>query len=469
MIFHVCDRAAWAQAVASRSYVGSRDDLRDGFIHFSTAAQLSESVAKHRAGQDNLVLVAVDPKSLGPELKWETSRGGQPFPHLYGALPLAAVCWWSDLKLGPDGTHIFSDLELSKADLGKLSCLYRLARPAVFMMDAERAHALALTALKSLPCSGLPQPDPILFTELWGRALMNPVGVSAGFDKNAEVPRQLFALGFGLVEVGSITPRPQSGNPKPRVFRLREDAGVINRLGFNNEGMEAAAGRLAAFRAKPFPGLLGVNIGKNKTSEDAAEDYRLAAQKLSAYADYLVINVSSPNTPGLRALQSGDDLKRLIAAVREVLAVGCPLLLKVAPDLQDADIQEISQVALEKGALDGLIVSNTTITRPDGLRSNRREETGGLSGQPLFELSTQMLSKFYRATEGQIPLVGVGGISTAEQAYAKIRAGASLVQLYSAMVYEGPGLGQTISKGLASLLRRDGFSSVSEAVGADDC
>ncbi|SMF39308.1 dihydroorotate oxidase A [Tistlia consotensis] len=349
--------------------------------------------------------------------------------------------------------------------------LYPLLRPLIFRLDPEQAHGLALGLLKSglAPRAAAPD-DPLLAVELWGRRLASPIGLAAGFDKNAEAIRPLFGLGFGLVEVGSVTPRPQPGNPKPRLFRLSEDRAVINRMGFNNRGLEAAAQRLAALRAGgPVGGLVGVNLGKNKDSPEAAPDYAAGATALAPFADYLVINVSSPNTPGLRALQGRDELTRLLGAVRDALSgtgTPPPLLLKIAPDLTEADCRDIAAVALDS-RLDGLIVSNTTIARPASLKSRWKAEAGGLSGRPLFEPSTRLLGEMYRLTEGRLPLVGVGGVESGATAYAKIRAGASLVQLYSALVYEGPGLVGRMARELAELLKRDGFKSVAEAVGAD--
>jgi dihydroorotate dehydrogenase len=290
--------------------------------------------------------------------------------------------------------------------------------------------------------------------------------LAAGFDKNALVPGPLLDLGFGFVEVGTVTPRGQAGNRRPRVFRLAEDGAVINRLGFNNEGAEAVAGRLARWR-QAGAGILGVNVGKNRASEDAAADYAAAARALGAYADYLVINVSSPNTPGLRALQGRAELLRLIERVRSGLAGrALPLVLKIAPDLGEEDLADIAAVALEQ-QLDGLIATNTTVARPPGLGGRHRDEAGGLSGRPLFVPSTQVLGRVYRLTKGRLPLIGVGGLASGADAYAKIRAGASLVQLYTALVYEGPGLVQRIKAELATLLRRDGFGSVAQAVGAE--
>ena len=280
------------------------------------------------------------------------------------------------------------------------------------------------------------------------------------------MPDAILSLGFGFTEIGSVTPRPQPGNPQPRLFRLSEDRAVINRMGFNNHGLEAAAARLAA---RPRKGIVGANLGKNKDTEDAASDYVKGVAALGPLADYLVINVSSPNTPGLRALQGRAPLEALIGKTREAVAklpAPKPLLLKIAPDLTTEDRADIAEVALASG-LDGLIVSNTTIDRPASLRSAEAAQTGGLSGAPLFEPSTRLLGEIYRLTGGKILLVGVGGIGSAEQAYAKIRAGASLLQLYSALVYGGPPLIASINRGLAALLKRDGFSTLAEAVGAD--
>jgi len=347
---------------------------------------------------------------------------------------------------------------------------FKLAGPLVRLFDPECAHGLTVKALKS----GLvpPQPRvaaPSLEVALWGLRFPNPVGLAAGFDKNAEVPDAMLRQGFGFVEIGSVTPRPQPGNPKPRMFRLVEDRAVINRMGFNNEGVEAVAARLEA-RARI--GIVGANLGKNKDTEDAASDYEKGAARLGPLADYMVINVSSPNTPGLRALQGRDQLEGLVGRTRAALdkategAKRPPLLLKIAPDLNDEDLSDIASVALG-GALDGLIVSNTTIARPDSLRSVHAKETGGLSGAPLLDAATAVLRRMYSLTEGRLPLVGVGGIASGADAYAKIKAGASLVQVYSALVYQGTGLVTRINRELIDLLKRDGFASVADAVGAD--
>jgi dihydroorotate dehydrogenase len=348
---------------------------------------------------------------------------------------------------------------------------FRLAGPLVRKLDPETAHGWTLRLLKMGLVPGQPQLNPAsLAVTLWGRRFANCVGLAAGFDKNAEVPDAMLRQGFGFVEIGSVTPRPQPGNPKPRMFRLPEDQAVINRMGFNNEGLEAAASRLAA---RKRVGIVGANLGKNKDTEDAASDYEIGAARLAPLADYLVINVSSPNTPGLRALQGKDQLDGLIGRTRVALdkavpdaAKRPPLLLKIAPDLAEADLADIAAVALN-GALDGLIVSNTTVARPTALIGAHAAETGGLSGAPLFHASTMVLKTMYGLTGGKLPIVGVGGIASGADAYAKIRAGASLVQLYSALVYEGPALVTRIKRELAALLARDGFSCVTDAVGAD--
>jgi len=349
--------------------------------------------------------------------------------------------------------------------------LFRLARPALFALDSETGHRLAIRGLKALPTKGarsaLAQPGPAS-VQVAGLDFPNPVGVAAGFDKDAEVADALLGLGFGFTEVGSITPRPQAGNPKPRLFRLVEDEAVINRMGFNNAGANVVEARLKARLGKP--GILGINVGANKDSDDRIADYAAMAKVMTPYASYLAVNVSSPNTPGLRALQDESALTALIDGVleaRDAVATGTPppVFLKVAPDLEPADIDAIARIALDK-KLGALIVSNTTISRPD-LRSHHAHETGGLSGAPLRALALQRVRDFRKATGGAVPLIGVGGIATADHAWDRIKAGASLVQLYSAMVYEGPGLGAHIAKGIERLMRRDGFASVADAVGSE--
>jgi dihydroorotate dehydrogenase len=349
---------------------------------------------------------------------------------------------------------------------------YRLALPLLRRLDPERAHRFALWGLKSGLARAIYPPiedDPILATIAWGLSFRNPLGLAAGFDKNAEVPDAALALGFGFAEVGGVTPLAQPGNPQPRLFRLDEDRAVINRMGFNNEGLSVVLDRLARRTRKTAP--VGVNLGKNKTSTDAAADYAALAGRLALHADFLVINVSSPNTPGLRALQQTESLITIIRAARTardnaMIGVPPPLLIKIAPDLDSAELGDIARIAQEE-KVDGIVVSNTTVGRPESLMSPLRNESGGLSGAPLFEPSTRVLRRVYELTNGTIPLVGVGGIGGGADAYAKIRAGASLVQLYTAMVFEGPAIINRIKRELAILLKRDGFASVAAAVGAD--
>ena len=356
--------------------------------------------------------------------------------------------------------------------------LYRALWPFLKCLDPETAHGLAIFALKrGLLPKARPADDPRLRQRLWDRDFANPVGLAAGFDKDGEVAAAMLDQGFGFAEVGTVTPRPQPGNPKPRIFRLAADGAVINRLGFNSAGAAAVARNLAWNLTRnlvpggPRPGPIGVNLGRNADSPDAAPDYVSGIKVFAGLADYLVVNVSSPNTPGLRALQDRDRLSALLDAVQEALAGAVPgnpppLLLKLAPDLTEDDKRDIAAVALEKN-LDGLICTNTTITRPADLQGRHRGQEGGLSGRPLMGPSTRVLGDFYRLTEGRIPLIGVGGVGSGDDAYAKIRAGASLVQLYTALVFEGPGLVRRINARLSELLERDGFANVADAIGAD--
>lgn len=336
------------------------------------------------------------------------------------------------------------------------------------LLPAETAHRATLGLLKAgqglIPHAG--GADPRLSQRVFGLDFSNPIGLAAGFDKNAEVPDAMLRFGFGFVECGSVTPRPQIGNPKPRLFRLPEDRAVINRMGFNNGGMEAAAQRLARRKRQ---GIVGINIGANKDTSDRVADYRIAFARLAPLADYVTANISSPNTPGLRGLQNRAELERLLETLtgeREHLGLPVPLLLKIAPDLELSALDDIAAVVLASG-IDGLIVSNTTIARPASLRSKHAGETGGLSGKPLFEPSTQILKEVRKRVGAKLPLVGVGGIASGADAYAKIRSGASLVQLYSALALEGPSLVARIARDLSACLARDGFSNVAAAVGAD--
>jgi dihydroorotate dehydrogenase len=341
--------------------------------------------------------------------------------------------------------------------------LFPLARPLLHALDPETAHALTLRALRAGIVPGARQPDPpSLATRLLGLDLPSPVGLAAGFDKNGDAIDPLLRLGFGFVEIGSVTPLPQPGNPKPRIFRVPEARAVINRLGFNNAGLEAAATRLASRQAQ---GVVGANLGKNKDQTDAVADYVAGAARLSALVDYLVINVSSPNTPGLRDLQHA-PLTELVRATRAARTRPLPLLVKIAPDLAANEVAGVVEAALGGGA-DGLIVSNTTLARPSEIPADLAREAGGLSGRPLFARSTAMLRQVRAVAGPHVPLIGVGGIASGADAYAKIRAGASAVQLYTALIYEGPALLTRIKRELAQLLARDGITQLADAVGLD--
>jgi dihydroorotate dehydrogenase len=327
-------------------------------------------------------------------------------------------------------------------------------------LDAERAHELAIAGLKYLPLP-VTRDDPVLKTEVAGLSLSNPVGLAAGLDKNAVAIRGLAGLGFGFVECGSVTPRPQAGNPRPRLFRLEEDRAIINRMGFNNDGLDAFAARLAR---RPPGVVVGANLGANKDADDRIADYETGLRRLGGLADYLTVNVSSPNTPGLRGLQTVEALEPLLARIKAARPVDRPVFLKIAPDLSGEDIGRIVEASLAHG-LDGLIVSNTTLDRPSSLTSTHAGEAGGLSGAPLQARAAMALAAAVEASAGRLPLIAVGGISDGAEAYARIRAGASAIQLYSALIFEGPALVQRIKSDLAVRLRADGFSTVAEAVG----
>jgi dihydroorotate dehydrogenase len=341
--------------------------------------------------------------------------------------------------------------------------LYPLIRPLAFALDAETAHRAAIAVLKLRTGTAFPPEPPstpALETRVAGLVFPNPIGLAAGFDKDAEVPEQMLSLGFGSVEVGTVTPQRQAGNPQPRLFRLVEDAAVINRMGFNNKGQADARRRLD--RRACWRGVIGVNVGANKDSADRIADYVAGVTAMSPVADYLTINISSPNTPGLRGLQDEGALDELLAAVAKARAAK-PIFLKVAPDMNAGDPERIVKAAIDH-KIDALIVGNTTLSRP-ALKSKYAGEAGGLSGAPLKPLALETLRRFRAASAGGIPLIGVGGIATAEDAWERIRAGASLVQLYSAMVYEGPGIARRIARGLAERLKREGMASIADAVG----
>ncbi|HWT12216.1 MAG TPA: quinone-dependent dihydroorotate dehydrogenase [Allosphingosinicella sp.] len=345
--------------------------------------------------------------------------------------------------------------------------LYPLLRPIAFALDAERAHRLTIAALRLMPAGVPARPDPVLAVEVAGLRFANPVGLAAGFDKDAQVWRQMLGFGFGFVEVGTLTPRPQQGHERPRLFRLTEDRAVINRMGFNNRGQADAAVRLSA----SGPGLVGANIGANKDSADRVADYADGVRALRDVADYLTVNISSPNTPGLRAMQDEGALDELLAAVMEARGdAGTgppqpPIFLKVAPDLERREVDAIAATAIAR-RMDGLVVGNTTVARPP-LRSGHRHEGGGLSGRPLKATALRRLRDFRSATGGELPLIACGGIENGVDAFDRIRAGASLVQLYTALVYDGPGLAGRINHELKRLLALHGFARLTDAIGTE--
>ena len=344
--------------------------------------------------------------------------------------------------------------------------MFKLVGPLLHALDAEKAHHLAIAGLKTgLYPTRAARSTKALESTVAGLRFPNPVGLAAGFDKNAEVPDAILGLGFGFTEIGTVTPKPQAGNPKPRLFRLPDHQGVINRMGFNNDGHATVLERLKNRTATGArAGIVGVNIGANKDSADRIADYVAGIRAFRDVASYFTVNISSPNTPGLRALQEGEELEALLDRVNEARGneEGQPMFLKIAPDLSPEQLEHVAQTC--PGRVDGVIVSNTTLSR-DGVSGRHADEAGGLSGKPLFERSTRALAQFYNLTGGKLPLIGVGGIASAADAYAKIKAGASLVQVYSAMVYEGPELANAIVSGLPKLLARDGHATISDAVG----
>ena len=349
-----------------------------------------------------------------------------------------------------------------------MNLLGALARPFLFAFDPEQAHGLSIAALKRMPLLNCAVHDPRLVTQAMGLTFPNPLGLAAGYDKGGDVPDALLRLGFGFVEIGTITPRPQPGNPRPRLFRLTRDEAVINRLGFNSEGQGPPHARLVARRGKP--GIVGVNIGANKESQDRSADYVHCIRAFADVATYFTVNISSPNTPGLRDLQQASVLDDLLARVLDARDEAAaehgrkPVVLKIAPDLTLEDLDDVVRVARDR-KIDGLAVSNTTITRPSSLADPAAAEAGGLSGKPIFALSTRMLAHAALRVEGQFPLIGAGGIDSARAAMDKIEAGATLLQLYSAMVYKGPGLPRAILRGLIDLMQAEGLASLSAATG----
>lgn len=347
--------------------------------------------------------------------------------------------------------------------------LYKMIRPALFRMDPEKAHKASLRALKTgLAPTHRVAPDKRLSQTLWGLQFSNPLGLAAGYDKNAEVPNELIRLGFGFVEVGTLTPRPQSGNPKPRIFRLPADHGIINRLGFNNEGQDAALLRL---QAREMEGIIGVNIGANKESKDRLEDYITGFTTFQGVADYFTINISSPNTPGLRDLQNPETLDELLknlmrtrTAIHDHGGRLRPIFIKIAPDIEDADLEPILLKMMDH-KVDAVIISNTTLSRSGLKEKQTAKEAGGLSGRPLFNRATRMLAKAHIITEGALPIIGVGGIDSAETAWMKLEAGANLIQLYTGLVYEGPDLPSRILTGLSERLSNEGLHSLASIRG----
>lgn len=355
-----------------------------------------------------------------------------------------------------------------------MPALFPIIRPILHALDAETAHKFTLRALSTglYPQDRTPV-DPRLSQTIFGHVFPNPVGIPAGFDKNAQALDAAFAFGIGFFEAGSVTPRPQFGNPLPRVFRDPRSKSVINRMGMSNEGMDVFAARYDEFRRKGLHrhGIVGINIAKNKDTQDPAEDYLTLIGKFGPTADYLTVNISSPNTPGLRTLQGREILLPLLNALVKKRNDVCgakrtPLMIKLAPDLAQDECEDIAAVVLESG-VDGLVLSNTTTDRPQSLPETFRNETGGLSGPHVRKKSTEIIKTFYRLTGGKLPIIGVGGIASGIDAYEKIRAGASLVQLYTALVFEGPGLIKRIKTDLSAFMDRDGFRNISEAVGVD--
>lgn len=352
--------------------------------------------------------------------------------------------------------------------------LYKCVRPILFKISPETAHNFATFALSHFPFPyGKAFEDPILKVTLWERNFPNPTGIAAGFDKNAEIIAPCFKFGFGFTETGTVTPKPQAGNPKPRIFRNPRTLSAINRMGFPNIGLKSFKANITRFiERKPRPqGIVGINISINKEQTNPIKDYVPLVRHLGPLADFLVVNVSSPNTPGLRDLQKIEHLGPLLDAIIKERDKSCrasapPLLVKLAPDIEDKDKEGIAEILLQSG-IDGLVLTNTTYDRPEHLDPSFASETGGLSGEPIKEKSTRFIRDFYRLTQGKLPIIGVGGIASGKDAYEKIKAGASLIELYTAMVYEGPWIVNKINKELAALLKADGYNSISDAVGAD--
>ena len=345
--------------------------------------------------------------------------------------------------------------------------MFSILRPYIFSLDPEVAHDLAIKSLKAniLPKSFFSVDDEeMLETTLFGKKISNPIGLAAGFDKSAEVYNSLFKFGFGFIEVGTVTPKQQLGNPKPRVFRLEKDYALINRLGFNNHGSETVSRRIS----NNLPdGFLGINIGPNKESKNKEEDYYKCLSRLAMYASYITINISSPNTEGLRDLHGQEEMKKLLIGLSKIVKekkIGCPLTIKISPDINDNEVGKIVEL-IGKYNIQGIIVSNTTDSNRDNLSDIKRNETGGLSGQPLKEISTRLIKRFYSETKGKIKIIGVGGVDSGESAFEKITSGADAVQLYTGMVYKGPGIVKEIKKDLISILKKENLKNISQAIG----
>ncbi len=345
--------------------------------------------------------------------------------------------------------------------------MFSILRPYIFSLDPEAAHDLAIKSLKAniLPKSFFKVEDEeMLESKLFGKKISNPIGLAAGFDKSAEVYNSLFKFGFGFIEVGTVTPKQQLGNPKPRIFRLEKDEALINRLGFNNHGSEIISKRISNNHPE---GFLGINIGPNKETKNKEEDYYICLSRLSMFAGYITINISSPNTEGLRDFHDQDELKKLLFGCNKIIKekkIDCPIAIKISPDIKDNEISKIVDL-ISSYNIKGIVVSNTTDSNRDSLLDIRKHETGGLSGQPLKDISTKLIKKFYKETQGKIKIIGVGGVDSGQSAFEKITAGADAVQLYTGMVYKGPGIVKEIKKDLISILKRENIKNISEAVG----
>tara|TARA_B100000123_G_C25713730_1_gene421135 strand:- start:63 stop:1109 length:1047 start_codon:yes stop_codon:yes gene_type:complete len=345
--------------------------------------------------------------------------------------------------------------------------MFSILRPYIFSLDPEVAHDLAIKSLKAniLPKSFFNvEEEEMLETNLFGQKISNPIGLAAGFDKSAEVYNSLFKFGFGFIEVGTITPKQQLGNPKPRIFRLEKDQALINRLGFNNHGSEVVSKRIS----NNIPeGFLGINIGPNKETKKKEDDYFICLSRLAMYAGYITINISSPNTEGLRNFHEEGEMKKLLSGINKIIKekkINCPIAIKVSPDISNNEIGKIVDL-IRRHKIQGLIVSNTTDSNRDNLSDVKRHESGGLSGQPLKDISTNLIKKFYKETKGEIKIIGVGGVDSGQSAFEKITAGADAVQLYTGMVYKGPGIVKEIKKDLISIIKKENLKNISEAVG----